>query len=137
MTLRLYHDDPYTTRFTANVLERFEWEDSPALVLDRPLPVVPDLPGGIPLGSLQQEVRGSLPIVFQEGRIFHRGSPKHLPTGRLLGPRPIVKVVAQPDPVADPQVRSPFQCGCCGYFVGPHIHGAVQDASVSVPIRIG
>jgi alanyl-tRNA synthetase len=35
MTLRLYYDDPYSTRFTASVLERFEWEGSPAVVLDR------------------------------------------------------------------------------------------------------
>ena len=35
MTLRLYFDDPYSTRFTATVLEQFEWEDNPAVVLDR------------------------------------------------------------------------------------------------------
>jgi alanyl-tRNA synthetase len=35
MTLRLYYDDPYSTRFTASVLEQFEREDSPAVVLDR------------------------------------------------------------------------------------------------------
>ncbi len=37
MTLRLYYDDAYATRFTAKVLEQFEWEGSPAVVLDRTL----------------------------------------------------------------------------------------------------
>jgi alanyl-tRNA synthetase len=35
MTERLYYDDPYLTLFSGRVVERFEWEGQPALVLDR------------------------------------------------------------------------------------------------------
>jgi alanyl-tRNA synthetase len=35
MTQRLYYDDPYRTHFTARVVERFQWQGRPAVVLDR------------------------------------------------------------------------------------------------------
>ena len=35
MTERLYYDDAYQTKFTAEVLERLTWEDQPAVVLNR------------------------------------------------------------------------------------------------------
>ncbi len=35
MTQRLYYDDPYLTRFSARVVERLQWQDRPAVVLDR------------------------------------------------------------------------------------------------------
>ena len=35
MTERLYYDDPYLTHFSARVVDSFEWEGQPAVVLDR------------------------------------------------------------------------------------------------------
>lgn len=35
MTLRLYYEDAYCTRFTGRVLERLSWEDQAAVVLDQ------------------------------------------------------------------------------------------------------
>ncbi len=35
MTERLYYDDPYLTRFSAQVVEHLHWEGQPAVVLDR------------------------------------------------------------------------------------------------------
>ena len=35
MTNRLYYHDSYQVQFSARVIERLEWEDQPAVVLDQ------------------------------------------------------------------------------------------------------
>jgi alanyl-tRNA synthetase len=35
MTQRLYYEDPYLTSFSARIVEQFQWEGQPAVILDR------------------------------------------------------------------------------------------------------
>jgi alanyl-tRNA synthetase len=71
MTERLYYDDPYLTCFSARVIEWVQWEDHPAVVLDRT--------AFYPTGGGQPRDAGSLnhiPVVDviereSDGRVVH------------------------------------------------------------------